>query len=208
MEFVPFPKVPRLSRDVVITEKLDGTNASVVIVRDDTGGIEYAGQADDAVGFVAHGASQYHVFAGSRNRWITPAKDNFGFAAWVQQNAAALVVALGEGTHFGEWWGRGIQRNYSQTERRFSLFNVKRWGHHPDHQGRVGPCSVVPTLYAGPMEDNLVMKGLQNALRRLKTDGSVAAPGFMNPEGVIVFHSASGAIYKKTFEKDDKGKDN
>lgn len=30
-EFKPFPKVPRFSRDIVITEKLDGTNASVTI---------------------------------------------------------------------------------------------------------------------------------------------------------------------------------
>ena len=28
-EFVGFPKIPRLTRDCVITEKLDGTNASI-----------------------------------------------------------------------------------------------------------------------------------------------------------------------------------
>ena len=26
MEFTPFPKMPRLMRDIVVTEKIDGTN--------------------------------------------------------------------------------------------------------------------------------------------------------------------------------------
>jgi hypothetical protein len=31
MEFEAFPKIPRLKRDMVITEKIDGTNACVLI---------------------------------------------------------------------------------------------------------------------------------------------------------------------------------
>jgi hypothetical protein len=34
--------------------------------------------------------------------------------------------------------------------------------------------------------------------------GSVAAPGFMNPEGVIVWHPASGAKFKTTFDQFDR----
>ena len=30
-EFKPFPKMPRLNREVLLTEKIDGTNASVFI---------------------------------------------------------------------------------------------------------------------------------------------------------------------------------
>ena len=30
--FVPFPKMARLRRDILITEKIDGTNAQIVIV--------------------------------------------------------------------------------------------------------------------------------------------------------------------------------
>jgi len=30
-EFIPMPKIPRLMREMVITEKLDGTNASILI---------------------------------------------------------------------------------------------------------------------------------------------------------------------------------
>ena len=98
MEFIAFPKIARLRRDCVITEKLDGTNAQIVI-------------QDGEI-----------VAVGSRSRWITPGKDtdNYGFAGWVEQNRAELL-GLGDGTHFGEWWGSGIQRNYGLTEKRFSL---------------------------------------------------------------------------------------
>jgi hypothetical protein len=34
--------------------------------------------------------------------------------------------------------------------------------------------------------------------------GSVAAPGFMDPEGVIVWHPAAGAKFKSTFDQFDR----
>jgi hypothetical protein len=118
-EFVPFPKMARLSREIIITEKLDGTNAQVFIGEDGL------------------------IRAGSRTRWITPEDDNYGFARWVHNHADELR-GLGPGRHFGEWWGQGIQRNYSLTEKRFSLFNVSRWG-----EERPACCHVVPVLYRG-----------------------------------------------------------
>jgi len=33
--------------------------------------------------------------------------------------------------------------------------------------------------------------------------GSYAAPGFMQPEGVVVYHKASGQVFKKTPDKND-----
>src|SRR5687767_1693749 len=83
--FTPFPSISRLSRDIVVTEKLDGTNAQIHITQDG------------------------RVLAGSRNRWITPEADNFGFARWVAAHEDELR-ALGPGSHYGEWWGQGIQR--------------------------------------------------------------------------------------------------
>jgi len=171
-EFVPFPKMPRLSRECIITEKLDGTNAQVFIGEDGS------------------------IRAGSRNRWVTPADDNYGFAAWVERNKDALL-RLGPGRHFGEWWGQGIQRNYGLTEKRFSLFNVSRWADE-----RPACCDVVPVLYRGEFLTHEVLKALQ----RLSDGGSVAAPGFMNPEGVIVFHVAGNFGFKKTLDKDDEPK--
>jgi hypothetical protein len=172
-EFVPFPKIARLSREVVITEKIDGTNAQVHVTE--------AGE----------------VLAGSRTRWITPQADNYGFAAWVEAHRADLL-ALGPGSHFGEWWGQGIQRRYGLTEKRFSLFNVHRWGDGSDTP-RPPCCHVVPVLYRGPFHTTAV----EGALHDLRAAGSVAAPGFMQPEGVVVFHAASGALFKKTLDKDE-----
>ncbi len=172
-EFEAFPKIARLSRECVITEKIDGTNAQVCVTEDGD------------------------VLAGSRSRWITPAADNFGFAAWVEAHREELL-ALGPGRHFGEWWGSGIQRGYGLTkgERRFSLFNVTRWG---DESTRPACCCVVPTLYRGNFHTNAA----EDALANLTINGSIAAPKFMKPEGIIVFHTASGTFYKKTIEKDE-----
>lgn len=172
-EFVSFPKISRLRRNVVITEKIDGSNAQVHVTPDD------------------------QIFAGSRNRWITPDDDNFGFARWVDENRDELLK-LGHGTHYGEWWGCGIQRRYVIGEKRFSLFNVARW----TDERRPACCHVVPTLYSGPFEDGIV----ENCLEELRRNGSKASPGFMNPEGVVIYHAASGDLFKVTIERDEEPK--
>lgn len=176
-DFVPFQKIPRLRRGCVITEKIDGTNASIWI--DESG----EGPA-------------FRV--ASRKRFITPDDDNFGFARWAYDRQAELTEALGSGTHFGEWWGPGIQRGYGLANKRFSLFNTGRWS----GQDEVGPCSVVPILYEGPFTDEAVT----NALASLSETGSIASPGFMRPEGIVVFHAASRALYKVTLENDEEPK--
>lgn len=43
-------------------------------------------------------------------------------------------------------------------------------------------------------------------LMRLRADGSVAAPGFMRPEGVVVYHTAARVLFKVTLEKDAEHK--
>ena len=40
----------------------------------------------------------------------------------------------------------------------------------------------------------------------LTYSGSAAAPGFMKPEGVVIYHTTGSVLFKKTFEKDEKGK--
>ncbi len=172
-DFQDFPKMARWSRDVIITEKMDGTNAQVFI-------------GDDG-----------EFKTGSRTRWITPEDDNYGFARWAQGNKEELMK-LGPGRHFGEWWGQGIQRNYSMTEKRFSLFNVSRW----TPESLPTCCHAVPTLYQGPMHPGLMEK----YIRQLAEQGSAAAPGFMNPEGVVLFHVAAGVGFKKTVHKDEMSK--
>lgn len=207
-EFLEFPKIGRLSRDVVVTEKIDGTNAQVLIV---TLSDEEMASPDDSP-YVAVVGRNCLIYAGSRNRWLTPgtgreaANDNFGFAAWVRDHAADLAT-LGEGRHYGEWWGSGIQRGYglSAGEKRFSLFNVARWGDDRDRVkfpiDRPACCGVVPVLYRGDFDG--FMGHSWDVLDQLRTGGSLAAPGFMKPEGLVVFHSGANVLFKKTIDGDE-----
>lgn len=185
MEFAEFPKIARLSRGCVITEKIDGTNASVYVPEDPAEPLLF----------------------GSRTRWITPEADNYGFARWATDHAEELRQ-LGPGHHFGEWWGGGCQRGYGlqKGEKRFSLFNVARWADERDQEkypgARPACCYVVPILYAGPFTTFHVT----DSLAKLQASGSMAAPGFMSPEGVVVWHEAARVLFKKTIEKDEEPK--
>jgi hypothetical protein len=186
--FTSFAKMARLQREVIITEKIDGTNAQIYIT-------------DDG-----------RMLTGSRTRWIYPEDDNFGFAAWARDNKDELMQ-LGPGRHFGEWWGQGIQRNYGLDERRFSLFNVSRWclhGETPQPIPTADPrivkmqevlpacCHLVPILRRGINISTLA----ESALYELTQRGSVAAPGFMQPEGIVVFHTAGNVGFKMILDND------
>ena len=210
--FVEFPKMARLSREAIITEKIDGTNAQLLI----------AELSNDepipahSLGVFDHGGKLHYMAAGSRTRWITPEVDNAGFAAWVARNFDQLKT-LGPGRHFGEWWGQGIQRKYGMSEKRWSLFNVGRWclnGDNPQTIPTADPrivktqdmlppcCHLVPVLHRG-----IFSTGIADAmLCDLAERGSKAAPGFMKPEGIVVFHIAGNVGFKKTLERDEQPK--
>lgn len=194
-EFLPFGKIPRLRRSCLITEKIDGTNAQVCIERVE----DWDNPPTSNVVATAHGpdGTLYALRAGSRNRYISPEADNAGFARWVEGNAADLTK-LGEGRHYGEWWGQGIQRRYNQDRKRFSLFNAARWG---DDTGNERPacCDVVPVLYDGIFTTDAV----EAAVQRLRDEGSLAAPGFTRPEGVIVYQVAARTYGKVLLENDE-----
>lgn len=194
VEFVEFPKMPRLRRECVITEKIDGTNACIRITED--------GQ----------------FLTGSRTRWITPADDNYGFAKWAESNRDQLMT-LGVGTHFGEWWGSGCQRGYglAKGEKRWSLFNVIRWclsDQEPQRIATADPriekyqerlpecCNLVPVLFRGLFDTARV----DEALAELRANGSKASPGFMRPEGVVCYHIAGNFGFKTTLERDEEYK--
>lgn len=201
MEFVPFPKLSRISRDMVITEKLDGTNAQIYIAPANEIGPEGLSPDDPAAVFQNTYALGFKdgmaIYAGSRTRWIKVGDDNYGFAGWVTANADELFY-LGEGSHFGEWWGQGIQRRYDQEQKRFFLFNTARWS----DDNRPGCCGVVPVLYEGPFDTAKI----DDVLFALRESGSVAAPGFMNPEGIVIYHTHSRTLFKKTLDNNDEHK--
>lgn len=173
--FKEWPKIHRLNRNIIVTEKIDGTNACVIIHEDG------------------------RLACQSRSRIITPANDNHGFANWAYQHADELRT-LGKGYHYGEWWGNGIQRGYGlpSGDKRFSLFNITRWKDNPELPKC---CSVVPVLYCGPFDE----MEIKTQLMVLRQRGSFAAP-FMNPEGIVVYHTAANISFKVTLEGDEKPK--
>jgi hypothetical protein len=194
LTFEPFPKLARLRRTCTITEKIDGTNAQIV--------------------FGADG----ELLVGSRKRAIYPegtqfnaqgevikGTDNFGFAAWVYANRDELFEFLGEGRHYGEWAGVGIQRGYHLDHKRFFLFNSARFG--PGRQEippslRAKGLDVVPVLYEGEFTTDTV----DNCMESLWATGShvVSRLGHgHDPEGVVVYHHALRSYFKVTYDYDD-----
>lgn len=175
--FEPMPKIVRHHRPLIITEKIDGTNACVIVT------------------------TQGKVFAGSKNRLLIDGANNFGFATWVEEHDEELKE-LGVGLHRGEWWGHGIQRGYGlpQGNRRFSLFNVMRWNGSCPQQTPPSCCHVVPHInrFAPEMTPHTALEGL-------KFSGSMATI-WDNPEGIVIFHTASKTQYKMTILDDDKPK--
>lgn len=164
VEFRGWGKTPRLkTHNITITEKIDGTNACV-IVRD-----------GELVGMQ------------SRNRLIKPGDDNMGFAFWAHENREELAK-LGDGYHYGEWAGPGIQKNpHMLEEKQFFLFNTFR-------PAETLPECVkqVPVLYTGIYSEEAVadtMRSLWNrAMREMYT-----------PEGIVIYFHDTRSVMKDTF---------
>lgn len=174
IEFKTFGKISRLNRLCTITEKLDGSNGAVII------------------------DEEYNIGVQSRNQLITVDNDHHGLATWVEANKDDLAT-LGPGHHFGEWWGCGIQKRYTNftKEKNFSLFNLGRW--NKDNIPKC--CKLVPCLYEGFFKSETV----EVCVEYLRTNGSVACPG-AEAEGVIVFHHAANSYFKVTLTKDEEWK--
>ncbi len=161
-EFRKWPKIKRfLDAEMVITQKMDGTNSQILF--------------DDVT---STGAGGFMWAVGSRNKWLTATTpDNFGFYAWVEKNSAKLYEALGPGRHYGEWCGPGIQLSEGLKERKFFSFNAFL-GIEERFQALVEP---VPILYQGPFS----LAAMYDALKDLKENGS-KVNGFKPCEGIIV----------------------
>jgi hypothetical protein len=170
VEFKKWPKIKRVNPfNVTITEKIDGTNSCIVIEDDKIVGVQ------------------------SRNRFITPEDDHFGFAQWVIDNNDELLQ-LGSGYHYGEWAGPGILKNpHNLEEKKLFLFNSLRWGSH----NKLTPtcCSVVPVLFQGVLADYTIDSLLVDLFDR----------EYETAEGIIVYYHAFRKYSKHTI-RDTKGK--
>lgn len=171
MEFKSFDKMAHFSQvGMCVTQKIHGTNAQIII---EDGKIQ----------------------AASRTRLITPEDDNYGFAKFVAENATALIEALGEGRHFGEWAGPGINSGEGLKERTLVLFDFWRY----DSEKLPKNVVLVPVIYRGKFDTSL----LQGILLGLKMVGSKLVEGFMQVEGVVV--SIGNHRYKLPFEAEETG---
>jgi hypothetical protein len=166
VEFKPWPKTPRPKGDrITITEKLDGTNGCLIIRDGELVGVQ------------------------SRNRMIKVGDDNFGFAAWAYGNAA-LLGSIGDGYHYGEWVGPGIQSNQHNLEdKAFFLFNTDR---PLDTLPTIPELKQVPVLYSGENTPTAIPKEYNDLNVRAFNEG-------YRPEGIIVYYYLTKQRVKYTY---------
>lgn len=175
--FHGYPKTQRYDKlTYTISEKIDGTNAGIIV------------NEDPAVKLIAT----------SKNKCITPEDDNLGFAAWVQLHSAELRN-LGPGHHFGEWYGRRINRNYGLTERKLMLFNVSRYRAHVV-DSTLPEGVELETVLAGDVPLMMLPQFIQESRDLLENQGSRHVLGFKSPEGLII-RDSFGRIVKYVMNK-------
>jgi hypothetical protein len=173
-EFRSFGKILHINKLCMsITQKIHGTNAQIYIYKNQDGILD--------------------LVCGSRSRWLSPDDDNHGFAKFVQENKQEFIDKLGEGRHFGEWCGPGINAGEGLKEKILCLFNWRRWS------GKELPVrtSTVPLLYDGPIS----LQAINNAMDLLKGDGSMLVPGYKKPEGIVI--ELDGQFYKNVFDNEE-----
>jgi hypothetical protein len=174
VEFKEWPKIPRGSGETItITEKIDGTNACIIVEINAEGVPEVIGVQ-------------------SRSRLITPEDDNYGFAGWVERNKEDLALKLGEGYHYGEWAGNGIQKNPHNIEgKKLFLFNSNRW--QDGRQERPIGVECVPVLYEGAFTKDTINAAMNTLWEHAKQTG-------YHPEGIVVWYHKTKRYEKYTFE--------
>ena len=167
IEFKAWPKIPRATGEkVTITEKIDGTNACIVIQDGKIAGVQ------------------------SRKRFITPEDDNYGFAAWVEENKEKLLT-LGDGYHYGEWAGLGIQKNpHNLASKKFFLFNTFMWNEQNPNKPKC--CEVVPILFQGELAEDDIDRVLYKLKKCSAQEGYTA-------EGIVIYYQNTKRYEKYTY---------
>jgi len=188
IEFKEFPKTPRLSRECIITEKIDGTNSCVLIQNGEI------------------------IKVGSRNGWLSLGHDSTGLVHFVEERKETFLQ-LGDGLHYGEFWGRDIRHSYSSKEQHFSLFDAHRWCNAWDEPIRYSETQIQEKLPVGLQTVPVLYRGLfdtakvDECIEMLKVNGSLLSqPKKIEAEGVIIYHIDGDVAFKKTLRNDDKPK--
>lgn len=181
VEFKEWPKIPRgQGETMTITEKIDGTNACVIVEETPTG--PWVVGCQSRTQLLAQRKSDGGLVIGS---------DNFGFASWVKDNEKELAK-LGEGYHYGEWAGPGIQKNHHNLDKKtFFLFNSDRW--RDGRQKRPTGVECVPVLYEGIASRDQINRTMADLWENAKAKG-------YHPEGVVIWYHKTRRYEKVTFE--------
>jgi hypothetical protein len=177
VEFKEWPKIPRgQGEDMTITEKIDGTNACIIVENGEVVGCQSRSQ------LLAHN---------NIDGILRIYNDNFGFAEYVLRNKEELAK-LGDGYHYGEWAGPGIQKNHHNLERKtLFLFNSDRW--RDGRQQRPEGVECVPILYEGPANREAIAETMNGLWATAKERG-------YHPEGVVIWYHKTKRYEKVTFE--------
>ena len=167
-EFRAWPKIPRPKNNTItISEKMDGTNACIIVKDSEVVGVQ------------------------SRNRMIRVGDDNMGFAHFVSQNLES-ISQLGEGYHYGEWVGPGIQKNpHNLKDKTLFLFDTFR-----PRESMPECIKLVPVLYQGPYSDYEINKAYSDLWVSAESEG-------YKPEGIIVYFNAIRQHVKHTYANQD-----
>ena len=176
MQMIPFESFEKIQPFkklfMSITQKIHGTNGQIYVYK-------------------IH--NSIHVIAGSRNRWLSLDSDNAGFCRYVEDNREEIIEKLGQGRHFGEWCGNGINAGEGLVDKRFLLFDWQRWSRFSLPES----CGIVPVLYTGQFS----LDAIDHVMLDLKTNGSRLVPGYMKPEGIVI--ELGDQRFKKVFDTEE-----
>ncbi len=173
-EHIKFPKIPRVEKvEVIITEKLDGTNALIYI--DDNGDMKF----------------------GSRNRWLTEDSDNHGFYTFCMKNKD-MLARLGRGYHYGEFIGSGIARQYGFTngERKLYMFDARLVDRELGDN-----IKVVPILKQATLHDMTGLFDLRDYINPSTTVRESTINKDTRMEGVMIFLTHLNKYIKVIYDK-------
>jgi hypothetical protein len=174
-DFKKFSKIEWLdSVTMTITQKMHGTNAQILIQKNSDGELE--------------------MHCGSKTRWLTPVSDNYGFCQWANENKEELINFLGEGRHYGEWCGPGINSGEGLEEKTLFLFEFWK---HKDKPSFPKNVRCVPVLHRGAFSPDFIKLNML----KLKYDGSYAVSGFYNVEGAVI--QIGETRYKQVFKPEE-----
>ena len=180
-DFISFPKIEHVVKlHMSVTQKIHGTNAQILIRK---------GRSE----------AEWAINAGNRTRWLTLDDDNYGFCRWVYDNKDTLIKVLGEGRHYGEWCGKGINNGEGLSRKMFILFDWRRFSKiETPPFGLMDGVKTVPVLYSGAFR----LSKIDEIMADLKENGSrLTPPGwFMKPEGIVI--EIGGKLYKKVFHQE------